>query len=184
MAAAVGAALAVVPSASAQGTDTTAPVLNVGTLTPTAAPQRNGNPPAAPSTSTGNSDWFTQAAPVVLNLTATDDVGVDKLQYSTDNGANWTDIAITPGKSVSGTASFNNEGTTNVRYRALDAAGNAGLGAAATATLNQPSAAGATSIRLSSTNGRAAGDTLIIDTGDNQETVKIATIISGNPASP
>ena len=52
-AAAVGAALVVVPSASAQGTDTTAPVLNVGTLTPTAAPQRNGNPPAAPSTSDG-----------------------------------------------------------------------------------------------------------------------------------
>ena len=60
-AAAVGAALVVVPSASAQGPDTTAPVLNVGTLTPTAAPQRNGNPPAAPSTSTGNNGWFTQA---------------------------------------------------------------------------------------------------------------------------
>ncbi|WP_037503399.1 ThuA domain-containing protein [Solirubrobacter soli] len=184
MAAAVGAALAVVPSAFAQSTDTTAPVLNVGTLTPTAAAQRNGNPPAAPSTSTGNSDWFTQAAPTVLNLTATDDVGVDKLQYSTDNGATWTDIAITPGKSVSGTASFNTEGNTTVRYRALDAAGNAANGVAATATLNQAAAVGATSIRLSSTNGRAAGDTLVIDTGDNQETVKIATIIAGNPASP
>ena len=123
-AAAVGAALVVVPSASAQGPDTTAPVLNVGTLTPTAAPQRNGNPPAAPSTSTGNNGWFTQAAPTVLNVTATDDVAVTKLQYSTDAGATWLDMTITPGPSVSGTASLTAEGNNAIRYRALDAAGN------------------------------------------------------------
>ncbi len=76
------------------------------------------------------------------------------------------------------------EGNNAIRYRALDAAGNIARGAAATATLNQAAAAGATSIRLSSTNGRVAGDELVIDTGDNQETVKIATIIAGNPASP
>ena len=183
-AAAVGAAPVVVPSASAQGTDTTAPVLNVATLTPTTVPQRAGNPPAAPSTSTGNSNWFAHAGPTVLNVTATDDIGVDKLQYSTDSGANWIDIAITPGPSVSGTASLTAEGNNAVRYRALDAAGNAALGVAANTTLNQAAAAGATAIRLQSTNGRAAGDTLVVDTGDNQEIVKTATIITPAPASP
>jgi type 1 glutamine amidotransferase len=183
-AAAVGAALVVVPSASAQGTDTTSPVLNVGTLTPTAPLQRNGNPPAAPSSSTGNSNWFTHAGPTVLSLSATDDVGVAKLQYSTDAGANWVDVAITPGPSVTGTASFTAEGNNAVRYRALDAAGNIARGAAATGTLNQAAAVGATAIRLASTNGRLAGDELVIDTGDNQETVRIATIITPAPGSP
>ena len=157
-AAAVGAALVVVPSASAQGTDTTAPVLNVGTLTPTAPLQRNGNPPAAPSSSTGNNGWFTQAAPTVLNVTATDDVGVAKLQYSTDAGATWLDMTITPGPSVTGIASLTAEGNNAVRYRALDAAGNVARGVAATGTLNQAAAVGATAIRLASTNGRVAGD--------------------------
>ena len=129
-AAAVGAALVVVPSASAQGTDTTSPVLNVGTLTPTAPLQRNGNPPAAPSSSTGNSNWFTHAGPTVLNLSATDDVGVAKLQYSTDAGANWVDIAITPGPSVTRHRVVHGEGNNAVRYRALDAAGNISRGAA------------------------------------------------------
>ncbi|HWK29495.1 MAG TPA: ThuA domain-containing protein [Solirubrobacter sp.] len=182
--AAVGAALAVVPSASAQGTDTTAPVLNVGTLTPTAPLQRNGNPPAAPSSSTGNGNWFTHAGPTVLNLTATDDVAVTQLQYSTNNGASWTDIPITPGPSVSGSASFTAEGNNSVRYRALDAAGNAASGVAANTTLNQAAAEGATAIRLQSTNGRAAGDALVIDTGDNAETVRIASLITPAPAAP
>ena len=183
-AAAVGAALVVVPNASAQGTDTTAPVLNVGTLTPTAPLQRNGNPPAAPSSSTGNNGWFTQAAPTVLNVTATDDVGVAKLQYSTDNGATWLDMTITPGLSVTGTASFTAQGNNTIRYRALDAAGNVARGVAAATTLNQASAVGATSIRIASTNGRAVGDELVIDTGADVETVKIASIITPAPASP
>src|SRR3954468_11774879 len=147
-AAAVGAALVVAPSASAQGTDTTSPVLNVGTLTPTAAPQRNGNPPAAPSTSTGNNGWFTQTAPTVLNITATDDVAVTKLQYSTDNGANYLDIPITPGPSVTGTGNVTAQGNNAVRYRAYDAAGNVSRGVAATTTLNQAAAVGATAVRL------------------------------------
>jgi type 1 glutamine amidotransferase len=184
MAAAVGAALVVVPSASAQGPDTTAPVLNVGTLTPTAAPQRNGNPPAAPSTSTGNNGWFTQAAPTVLTVTATDDVAVTKLQYSTDAGATWVDMTITPGLSVSGTAPFTAEGNNAIRYRALDAAGNVSRGVSAATALNQASAVGATAVRLQSTNGRVAGDELVIDTGANAETVTIATIITPAPASP
>src|SRR4051794_5241314 len=183
-AAAVGAALVVVPSASAQGTDTTSPVLNVGTLTPTAAPQRNGNPPAAPSSSTGNNGWFTQTAPTVLNVTATDDVGVTKLQYSTDAGVTWLDMTITPGLSVTGTASLTAQGNNAIRYRALDAAGNVARGVAAATTLNQASAAGATAVRLTSTNGRVAGDELVIDTGANAETVKITTIVTPAPAAP
>ena len=182
-AAAVTAALIVVPSASAQGTDTTAPVLGVGTFTPTAAPQRNGGP-AGTSTSTGNNGWFTQTAPTVLNVTATDDVAVTKLQYSIDAGANWLDMTITPGPSVSGSASFTGDRNTAVRYRALDAAGNVSPGAAAATTLNQASAVGATAVRLQSTNGRVVGDTLVIDTGANAETVKIATIPTPPPASP
>ncbi len=183
-AAAVGAALVVVPSAVAQGTDTTAPVLNVGTLTPTAPPQRNGNPPAAPSTSTGNSDWYTHSGPTVLHLSATDNVGVTGLQYSINNGADWIDVAITPGPSVSGTASLTTEGNTAVRYRALDAAGNASLSSAGSTTLNQSAAAGATAIRLQSRTGRAAGDVLVIDTGENEETVTLEGLVAGNPASP
>jgi hypothetical protein len=67
-AAAVGAALVVVPSASAQGTDTTSPVLKVS-FTPNAPLQRNGNPPALPSMSNGNGNWFT-SAPVTATLQA------------------------------------------------------------------------------------------------------------------
>jgi type 1 glutamine amidotransferase len=182
---AVGAALVVVPGASAQGTDTTAPVLNVGTLTPTAPLQRNGNPPAAPSSSTGNNGWFTHTTgPTVLTLTATDDVAVTKLQYSTDNGATYLDVPITPGPSVSGTVSFTAQGNVPVRYRATDAAGNLARYTPSTTTINQPAAVGATAVRLASTNGRAIGDELIIDTGDKAETVQIATIPSPAPASP
>ena len=54
----------------------------------------------------------------MLTVTATDDVAVTKLQYSTDAGATWLDMAITPGPSVSGTASFTGDRNTAVRYRA------------------------------------------------------------------
>ena len=123
-AAAVTAALVVVPSASAQGPDTTAPVLNTATLSPVSpVPQRNGNPPAAPSTSTGNSNWFTHTGPTVVNISATDNVAVTKLEYSVDNGANYIDIPITAGPSVTGAASLTQQGNITVRYRASDAAG-------------------------------------------------------------
>jgi len=74
-----------------------------------------------------------------------------------------------------------------VRYRALDAAGNVSPGvtpAPANTTLNAASPAGATSIRLASTNGRAAGDKLTIDTGAGQETATIASVVAPNPAAP
>ena len=65
-AAAVGIALGALPS-TALAQDTTSPVLNAATLSPVSSvPQRGGNPPAAPNTSTGNNGWFTQAAPVTM----------------------------------------------------------------------------------------------------------------------
>ena len=170
-AAAVGVALAALPSA-AQAQDMTSPVLNAATLSPVSpVPQRNGNPPAAPSTSTGNNGWFTQAAPVTINVTATDEVGVSKIQYSTDNGATWLDATITPGTSVTAAIPQNAEGNNTIRFRAQDAAGNFARGVAANTTLSAAAAVGATGVRLASTNGRAVGDELVINTGDGQETV-------------
>ena len=43
---------------------------------------------------------------------------------------------------------------------------------------------GAEGVRLTSTAGRSAGDTLLIDTGAGQETATIASIVSPAPASP
>jgi type 1 glutamine amidotransferase len=185
-AAAVGAALVVVvPTASAQGTDTTSPVLNIG-FTPNAPLQRNGNPPIPPSMSTGANNWFTNAGPVTATLTATDATGVTKLQYSLDNGANYVDLPITPGPSVSGTLPpFSAEGTVPVRARAYDAAGNISRGVPSAILLSQDAAAGATGVRLSSTAGRVIGDEFVIDPGTpDEESVKIATIPSPAPGSP
>jgi type 1 glutamine amidotransferase len=182
---AVGAALIVVPGASAQGTDTTAPVLDVA-FTPNAPLQRGGNPPAAPSMTTGSNNWFTTTSPVTETVTVTDAVGVTKLQYSMDNGANYVDAPITPGTSVTfALPAVTNQGTTNIRVRAYDAAGNISRGVPAATTLAQPSAAGATSIRLTSTTGRAIGDEITIDVNTvDEETVKIATIVLPAPQNP
>src|SRR4051794_3145111 len=168
----VAAAFAAAAPAGAQAPDNTAPALAAATLDPSAF--------------TGmRSPWY--RGPVKLALSATDDVAVTKLQYSLDNGATWIDLPITAGPSVSGVATITQEGSTTVRYRALDAAGNVSSGPApapANTTLNAASAAGATAIRLASTTGRAAGDKLTIDTGANQETATIAGVITPAPAAP
>src|SRR3954451_8333149 len=170
--AAAAAALAVAAPAGAQAPDTTPPALAAATLDPSAF--------------TGmRSPWY--RGPVKLTVAATDDVAVTKLQYSLDNGATWNDVPITAGPSVSGVATITQEGNTTVRYRALDAAGNVSPGvtpAPANTTLNAASAAGATAIRLASTNGRAAGDKLTIDTGAGQEIATIASIVTPAPAAP
>ncbi|HEY6888395.1 MAG TPA: hypothetical protein VI300_11465, partial [Solirubrobacter sp.] len=142
---------------------------------------------------TGIGTWYLDTTPdtafegVKVNLSATDDVAVTKLQYSLDAGATWLDVAITAGPSVSGVATITQEGNTTVRYRALDAAGNVSTGAvpaAANTTLNAASTAGATAVRLASTTGRAAGDKLTIDSGANQEVATIASLITPAPAAP
>src|SRR3954453_10252 len=111
--AAAAATLVAVSPAHAQAPDTTAPVLAAATLDPSAF--------------TGmRSPWY--RGPVKLTLAATDDVAVTKLQYSLDNGTTWIDLPITAGPSPSGVATITQEGSTSVRYRALDAAGNVSPG--------------------------------------------------------
>ena len=131
----------------------------------------------------GNNNWRL-TVPQTLNLTATDDVAVAKLQYSVDGGASYVDASITPGASVSASIQLSLEGNTTLRYRAIDSSGNVSRGATTNTTLNQPAAAGATAIRLQSTAGRSAGDELVIGTGAAQETATIATIVAPAPPSP
>ena len=92
--------------------------------------------------------------PQTLDLAATDDVAVAKLQYSTDGGATYADVAITQGGSVSASADFSLEGNTTLRIRAIDSSGNVSRGTTTNTTLSAAAAAGATAIRLQSTAGR------------------------------
>ena len=57
--------------------DAVAPVVDVATLTPT--PE-------------GNNNW--RFTPATLNLSATDDVAVDKFQYSLDAGLTYIDVQV------------------------------------------------------------------------------------------
>ena len=147
--------------------DAVAPVVSVATLTP--APEGNGN-------------W--RHGPATLNLSATDDIAVDKFQYSLDAGLTYVDVQVADAPAATATVTISQEGNTTVRYRAVDTSGNVSRGATANTTLNQASAAGATAVRLSSTAGRSAGDLVVIDTGAAQETATIATIVTPAPASP
>jgi type 1 glutamine amidotransferase len=108
--AALAAAFAVSTGGVAHGQgDTTPPTLNAATLSP-----------AVP---TGHNNWYREA--VTLNMTATDDVGVVKFQYSLNAGATFIDVPLAaPATSASASAEISQEGSTNVRYRAVDAAGN------------------------------------------------------------
>lgn len=97
---------------------------------------------------------------MTATASATDALGVTRLQYSTDNGANYIDAPITPGTSVSfSLPAVTNEGATSFRVRAYDAAGNIARGVPSATSLNQPAAAGATAVRLASTGGRASATT-------------------------
>jgi type 1 glutamine amidotransferase len=79
------------------------------------------------------------------------------------------------------TTSFDDLATVIDQYAAN--ARNTTLNVGAT-TLNQPSAPGATGVRLQSTAGLFAGDVVLIDTGAGQESATIASIPSPAPASP
>jgi type 1 glutamine amidotransferase len=147
------------------------------TSPPVVAPATFSAPPD------GNNNWRI-TKPQTLNLSATDDTAVEKFQYSLDGGATYVDVPVTPGPSATAQVSLSQEGNTTVRYRAVDSSGNFSRGATTNTTLNQPSAAGATAIRLTSTTGRSAGDELVIDTGALQETATIATIVTPAPGSP
>src|SRR5919109_434746 len=166
---AVGLACALsVGAAAAMAADTSAPILR---------------PAAFSSPPDGNNGWRI-TKPQTLELSATDDVAVAKLQYSLDGGQNYIDAPITPGASVSASIPLSLEGNTAVRYRAIDSSGNISRGATTNTTFNQAAAAGATAIRLQSTTGRSPGDELLIGTGAAQETATIDTIVTPAPPAP
>jgi type 1 glutamine amidotransferase len=107
---ALGAVLALAPAAQAQ--DTTPPNLAVATL--------------SPSPATGHNNWY-RTSPVTLNLSATDDGGVMRFQYSTNAGQTFTDVNLAaPASPATATVEITQEGLGNnaVRYRAVDTAGN------------------------------------------------------------
>jgi type 1 glutamine amidotransferase len=161
-------ALAGALPAAAVDPDVTAPVINAATLTPTAAD--------------GNSSW--RRTTPTLNLSATDETQVDKLQYSLDAGGTYLDAPITPGTSVSSSVPVSQQGNTSVRYRAIDSSGNFSPSNATATTLSVAATAAQTGIRVASTTGRVAGERLVLGTGANQEQVTIASIPSPAPASP
>jgi type 1 glutamine amidotransferase len=107
----LGAMLAGAPAAHGQA-DTTPPTLEVATRTP--------------ATPTGHNNWYRTPA-VTLTMSATDDVGVTKFQYSIDGGATFTDVNLAaPASPATASVEITQEGLGNnaVRYRAVDAAGN------------------------------------------------------------
>src|SRR3954451_22604764 len=163
-----GSALSLAVISPAMAADTVAPVVAPATFS------------AVPD---GNANWRL-TTPQTLNLSATDDVAVSKFQYSLDGGATYVDVPVTAGPTASATVPMSQEGNTTLRYRAVDSSGNPSRGTSANTTLNQATAVGATAVRLTSTTGRGAGDSLLIDTGAGQETATIATIVTPAPAAP
>ncbi|WP_157592483.1 ThuA domain-containing protein [Solirubrobacter soli] len=163
-----GTALGLVAVPQAMAADTVAPVL--GTAAFAASPD-------------GNSNWRI-SVPQTLNLSATDDVAVSKLQYSLDGGATYVDASVTAGPAASAAAALSQQGNTTVRYRAVDSSGNFSRGTANGTTLNQAAAAGATGVRLTSTTNRTVGETIWIDSGAGAEQATIASIPTPAPASP
>src|SRR4051794_2889002 len=165
---AAGSALGLIAASPAMAADTVAPVLGTAAF---------ASPP------NGNSNWRI-TAPQTLNLSATDDVAVSKLQYSLDGGATYIDAPITAGPTAAAAAALSQQGNTAVRYRAIDSSGNFSRGTANGTTLNQASAAGANAVRLASTTNRTVGETIWIDSGAGAEPATIASIPSPAPASP
>ncbi len=131
----LGAGVVLGTALPAAAADAVAPVVGAATLTP--------------ATPEGNNNW--RFTPATLNLSATDDVAVDKFQYSLDAGLTYIDVQVTDAPAATATAVISQEGNTTVRYRAVDTSGNVSRGATTNTTLNQASAAGATAIRLTST---------------------------------
>ncbi|MEV4326553.1 ThuA domain-containing protein [Microbispora rosea] len=102
-------AAALIPAAPSWAEETTPPTINVATLSPSAP--------------TGQNNWYLGS--VTLNMSATDDVGIAKFQYSLNGGAAYIDVPV-EGAPASATASavITQEGNTSVRYRAVDTSGN------------------------------------------------------------
>ena len=108
----LGAGVVLGTALPAAAADAVAPVVDVATLTP--APE-------------GNNNW--RFTPATLNLSATDDVAVDKFQYSLDAGLTYIDVQVADAPAATATATISQEGNTTVRYRAVDTSGNVSTGA-------------------------------------------------------
>ncbi|MET8162492.1 ThuA domain-containing protein [Sphaerisporangium sp. NPDC005289] len=102
-------AAVLIPAAPSWAEETTPPAINVATLSPSAP--------------TGQNNWYRGS--VTLNMSATDDVGIAKFQYSLNGGAAYIDVPV-EGAPASATASavITQEGNSSVRYRAVDTSGN------------------------------------------------------------
>src|SRR5262249_23577938 len=77
---------------------------------------------------TGLGNWYVNRDGVTLTLLATDNVAIAKFQYSLGGAdAPFVDFPDIPrgGTAATGSVVITKEGTTVVRYRALDASGNA-----------------------------------------------------------
>ncbi len=124
-------ALAIVPAAHAQApADSTAPTLDAATLTPLGPAQYGGVRSGVEQVvnGTGIGTWYTTTGGVQIQMSATDDVGVDKFQYRLGTTGDYIDVPATPqgGASATGvTPTITAEGNNTYSYRALDAAGNA-----------------------------------------------------------
>src|SRR3954466_14442534 len=101
-------ALVAVAAGSASLLAVVSPALAADTVAPVVAPAAFAAPP------NGNNNWRI-SVPQTLNLTATDDVAVSKLQYSLDGGVAWIDAPITAGPAASAAAALAQEGNTSVR---------------------------------------------------------------------
>lgn len=71
-------AAALIPATPSWAQETTPPTINVATLSPSAP--------------TGQNNWY--SGPVTLNVSATDDVGIAKFQYSLNGGAAYVDVPV------------------------------------------------------------------------------------------
>src|SRR4051812_49660183 len=106
-------ALSAILAGSALSLAVVSPAMAADTVAPVVAPAAFAAPP------NGNNNWRI-TAPQTLNLSATDDVAVSKLQYSLDGGVTWIDAPVTAGPAASAPAAISQEGNTTVRYRAVD----------------------------------------------------------------
>ncbi|MET8141556.1 ThuA domain-containing protein [Sphaerisporangium sp. NPDC005288] len=102
-------AAVLIPAAPSWAQETTPPTINVATLSPSAP--------------TGQNNWYRGS--VTLNMSATDDVGIAKFQYSLNGGAAYIDVPVEEAPaSATASAVITQEGNTSVRYRAVDTSGN------------------------------------------------------------
>ncbi len=152
-------------------TDTTAPKVTEARLSP--APNGMRSP------------WY-RSAPT-LTITATDDVAVQRLEYSLDGGATYLAMPMgAAGRSVTGTATITRQGNTLIKFRAIDTAGNSSevTNGSRTTLMGTHRPSGTNGLRVSSTAGMKTGDRLTLDSGVNAETVTVASIVAPDPQAP